>query len=638
MKTLLMGQEDRRTRGGLLLLFTMLGACNDAGSERPRNVILVCMDTVRADHLGCYGYERATTPTLDALAERSIVFEDASATACWTKPSVPSFLTGTYPIQHGVYSGSSRDEAGTHSDVLPEDATTLAEAFRQAGYATAAFVKNAQLRRGLGFEQGFDEYVDEAGDAREIRWRARDWLDDHDGEQPFFLYLHFLDAHWPYPVPDEYATRWTGAEEAKLFRGKDWRGLRAAINDGERGLSSSERDGLIGLYDGALRFIDDQLALLLADVERRGLAEDTVVCVISDHGEEFLEHGRIGHGHGLYEGLLRVPWILHVPGEAARRVTNAVSLTDVFPTLLSAARVAQTGTDVGIDRLDRPAAVVAILAEHLEKGSYRQSLRRGTTKLVVLGRPSAAAEREARAASRLPTPGARVQARLRPDDRGGFSAVRLRPDDGDIEDPTEIKGPVVRLEGGSFLLCGIPIQASEATLYGEVTDERGEPRGLALGELVKARGIFAADGSFVAERVKLYAPGTEVEFELRGTVTAVEPPSRLCIGDHWIELAPEALVIDLRTRARLSREFVLESMLSATGPWALFETEERLLDLGLDPAEVSPVSAARSAQSLREELGRILPALALTRLWSRTDRAQLSAGDLEALKAIGYAE
>lgn len=633
-----MGKGNRRTPGGLLLFLAVLGACGDAGDERPRNVILVCMDTVRADHLGCYGYERETTPTLDALAQRSIVFEDASATACWTKPSVPSFLTGTYPIQHGVYSGSSRDEVGAHSDVLPQDATTLAEAFRRAGYATAAFVKNAQLRRGLGFEQGFDEYVDEAGDAREIRWRTRDWLDDHDGEQPFFLYLHFLDAHWPYPVPDEYATRWTRAEEADLFRGKDWRELRAAINDGQRGLSSSERNGLIGLYDGALRFIDDQLGLLLADLERRGLMEDTVVCVISDHGEEFLEHGRIGHGHGLYEGLLRVPWILHVPGVAAQRVTNAVSLIDVFPTLLSAAGVAQTGTDVGVDRLDRPAAIVAILAEHLEKGSYRQSLRRGTAKLVVVGRPSAAAARETESASRLPSPGARVEARLEPDDRGGFSAVRLRPDDGDVLDPTEIKGPVTGLTESSFRLCGILIQATAATLYGEVTDARGQPRGLALGELVKARGTFAADGSFVAERVKLYAPGTEVEFELRGTVTAAEPPDRLRIGDHWIELASEVQVIDLRARSRLSREFVLESLLSAAGPWSRFETQERLLDLDLDPAELAPSNAQAGAQLLREELARLIPTLALTRLWSRTDRAALSAGDLEALRAIGYAE
>jgi len=620
------------------LLLTALGACGETGSEAPRNVILVCMDTVRADHLGCYGYDRATTPTLDALAERSILFEDASATACWTKPSVPSFLTGTYPVQHGVYSGSSRDEAGTHSDVLPQDATTLAEAFHEAGYATAAFVKNAQLRRGLGFEQGFDEYVDEAGDAREIRWRARDWLDGHDEEQPFFLYLHFLDAHWPYPVPDEYATRWTDAEQAALFRGRDWRALRAAINDGERELSIAEREGLIGLYDGALRFIDDQLALLLADLERKGLAENTVVCVISDHGEEFLEHGRIGHGHGLYEGLLRVPWILHVPNRTPRRVTNAVSLTDVFPTLLSAAHVAPTGTDVGVDRLDRPEAAGAILAEHLEKGSYRQSLRRGTDKLVVLGRPSKAAEREAESASRLPTSGARVEARLERDERGGFSVMRLRPDNGDVDDPVEIKGPVTELTESSFRLCGVLIQASEASLYGEVTDADGRPRGLALGELIKARGKFAADGSFMAERVKLYAPGTELEFEVRGTVTAVETPDRLRIGEHWLALAADAEVQGLRNRFRLSREFALESLLSPAGPWSRFETQERLYDLGLDPEELAPTSPGDDSSRLREELARVIPALALKRLWSRTDRAELSAGDLEALKAIGYAE
>ena len=152
-----------------LLLPLLLAACGSAsegeGTRRP-DVIFVCMDTVRADHLGCYGHDRDSSPNLDALAERSIVFADASATACWTKPSVPSYLTGTYPLQHGVYRGSARDATGTRSDALPEAAWTIAEAFSGAGYQTGAFVRNAQLRHGLGFEQGFDVYLDEAGDAR----------------------------------------------------------------------------------------------------------------------------------------------------------------------------------------------------------------------------------------------------------------------------------------------------------------------------------------------------------------------------------------------------------------------------------------------------------------------------------------
>ena len=243
----------RHTTLPALLLGTFI-ACAPPAADGPPNVILICLDTVRADHLGCYGYDaRPTTPTLDALARRSTVFRDASATAGWTKPSVPSFLTGTYPAQHGVYLGSSKDEAGRHSDVLPEEATTLAEVFRDRGYATAAFVKNAQLRRGLGFEQGFDVYEDKAGDAREIRWRASDWLDARDTGKPFFLYLHYLDAHWPYAVPDEYATMFTSAEDVARFRAQDWREMRDAINHGEVTLGEAERDAFVGLYDGSIR-------------------------------------------------------------------------------------------------------------------------------------------------------------------------------------------------------------------------------------------------------------------------------------------------------------------------------------------------------------------------------------------------
>src|SRR5262245_8276724 len=148
-----------RCSPALAALLAALASCGEASQVHgKRNVVLICMDTVRADHLGVYGYARPTTPELDRLAARALVFADASATAGWTKPSVPSFLTGTYPCQHGVYEGSAHGEAGDVTDVLPAECLTLAEAFHENGYATAAFVHNAQLREGSGFEQGFDTY------------------------------------------------------------------------------------------------------------------------------------------------------------------------------------------------------------------------------------------------------------------------------------------------------------------------------------------------------------------------------------------------------------------------------------------------------------------------------------------------
>ncbi|MFT5151789.1 MAG: choline-sulfatase, partial [Planctomycetota bacterium] len=303
-----MTTRTKRALRSAALLGTSLAcfACgprSDAGT--PMNVIVICLDTVRADHLGCYGYEkRETTPFMDSLAERSVLFEDASSTAGWTKPSVPSILTGMLPLQHGVYRGSARSENGAVSDVLADEALTLAEVYSERGYQSAAFVRNAQLRRGLGFEQGFDLYRDKAGDAREIRWRTSDWLDERDTQRPFFLYLHYLDAHWPYPVPEEYATRFTSPEQVEFLRSSDWRRLRDAVNDGAEQLSDDQLDALLALYDGALRYIDDELARLWEKLERDGLADDTIICIVADHGEEFMEHGRIGHGNGLYETLL----------------------------------------------------------------------------------------------------------------------------------------------------------------------------------------------------------------------------------------------------------------------------------------------------------------------------------------------
>ena len=354
----------------------------DTARLEPLNVVLVCLDTVRADRLGCYGYGgNPTTPALDALAADATLFRDTSAAAGWTKPSVPSFFTGTFPCQHGVYEGSARGIAGATTDLLPAAAATLAERFRAAGYATAAVIHNAQLRRGGGFEQGFDTYEDDAGDARDVRARASRWLDGRDPDRPFFLYLHFLDAHWPYDVPDEAARRFT-AGDVDFFRGGDSRALRDAVNDGSVTLDSAQQETLSALYDGALRFLDDELGAFLADLRARGLYDATVISVVADHGEEFLEHGRIGHGHGVWQNLLAVPWILRVPGRAPGELSASVALVDLPPTLLAAAGLPPEGAGEGVDRLAHPDRPVLLLAENKAPDRYVQSLRVGTRKLV----------------------------------------------------------------------------------------------------------------------------------------------------------------------------------------------------------------------------------------------------------------
>ncbi len=623
----------------LALVLLLLPACGSAGGEKRPDVILICLDTVRADRLGCYGYRaNETTPRLDALANESTLFVDASASACWTKPSVPSFLTGTYPLEHGVYEGSAHDEGGERSDVLPEAATTLAEMFRDAGWSTAAFVRNAQLRRGLGFEQGFELYQDEAGDAREIRWRAQDWLDARAGNRPFFLYLHFLDAHWPWPVPEEYATRFAPAEAIAPFRGKGSRPLRDAVNAGERVLGQVEREAMGALYDGSLRYIDDQLSELFAWLERRGRWRDTVVCVIADHGEEFGEHGKLGHGHGLYEGLLRVPWILRVPGRPARRVEAPVSLIDLFPTLLSAAGLAPPGPVEGIDRLAQPDARRAVFAEHKEPDAYQQSLRSGTDKLVR--RFTAAGGAGAQPGDPLPRIGRRYDVDLDPSG-GRLRALAVAAGEDDPADPPELKGTVQGLRGTSFSLCGVPVRlAADAVFYGELQEEGAGAEELREGRLVK---IVATpqDAFLEAKRVKLYAGDAEPELELRGSLEAFEGDAaagRLRIAGLWV-------VVDGSTRWTgveggnedgLARETVLGWLQEDALPDAAFRLERRLFDLSRGPGESEPRTDGPPLAALDRALDELGERLARRRIWSEADQRLLDSKALDELRALGY--
>ncbi len=371
-------RSPARTRVALgLVAAAVLGAsCGSDAGERP-NVVLICMDTVRGGHLGAYGYgAHPTTPTLDALAERAIVFRDASATANWTKPSVASLMTGTYLAQHGMYEPSGQPNSETL--ILPSRAYTLAEAFRRGGYSTAAFVQNAQLRQGLGFEQGFDVYRDKAGHARKLRERAVEWLEERDADAPFFLYLHFLDAHAPFnALPDEYVDTFCDPAEAEPFLAMAWAKTRRAINRGEQRMEEGELQTLVGLYDAGIRYIDDELGRLFAWLELESLMENTVVCVVSDHGEELLERGKIGHGmtHDLVETLLHVPWILRVPGEEPRSIATPCSLVDLHPTLLAAAGLPPGDECRGLDLLRNPDVRRPILSEHLDRNSYQQAVR-----------------------------------------------------------------------------------------------------------------------------------------------------------------------------------------------------------------------------------------------------------------------
>ncbi len=625
-------------RTQLILTTLALAGCSaEASKSRPHNVVLICMDTVRADHVGAYGHSlHPTTPFLDELAERSTVFRDTSATAGWTKPSVPSFLTGTYPCQHGVYEGSAKLEQGAVTDVLPDEALTLAEVFREEGYSTAAFIRNSQLRPGNGFEQGFDVYRDEAGDARSIRWHGLDWLDGRAGEEePFFLYLHFLDAHWPYPVPDEYATRFANGADVELFRSKDFKRVRDAVHDGEVEFSEEQRIAMEALYDGSIRYIDDQLALLARGLAARGLLEDTIFCVISDHGEEFGEHGRIGHGHGLWQGLLQVPWILHVPGQDPAQVTNPVSLVDLFPTLLSAARLPQTDTSQGVDRLRNSAAAPPVFAEHKAPDRYMSSLRAEDQKIIRHFIPprSKAGEFPVKTATRWEAELARL-----PD--GRFLATQLKPRDDDTSDPLEIKGPIEALTNGGFRIGSVAVHVSEATTLSLVDETQDEE--IAVGRTVKVRGVLSS-GRLEAGRLKLYSLDDRTPLEVRGTVTSIDVDE----GIGSIVLDGFTVVIDKKTdfknvslkarRPRLERAGVLEFLTQGVEDVreSGIEVRESVYDLAADPDELQAVIGT---QRLADALDALSRELLNVRLFEGSDRLLLTPEMIRKLRELGYAE
>jgi choline-sulfatase len=293
-----------------LLLPELSGPISSAVA-RPRNLLLITLDTMRADRLPAYGFRGVDTPALDRIAAEGAVFEDTFAAVPLTLPSHASLFTGLYPPRHGV-----RDNAGVP---LSNEFTTLAEALRERGLRTAAFVASAVLAPRRGFEQGFDLYS--AGEparcsgapparrrAGEVVDEALSWLGRHDTE-PFFAWIHLFDTHRPYDLPADYTDRYFDP------------------------------------YLAAIAYEDAQIARVISHLETRGLLKSTLIVVAGDHGESLGDHGEESHGIFLYQEALRVPFIVRGSGVSPRRVTAVARLIDVMPTVLDLFGVPASGID-----------------------------------------------------------------------------------------------------------------------------------------------------------------------------------------------------------------------------------------------------------------------------------------------------
>ena len=300
-------------------------ACRSNSRVDPPNIVVITLDTTRADHLGCYGYFRDTSPVIDRLAARSIVFERCIVPMATTLPTHTSIFTGTYPIEHGVLANLTH--GGTRFTPSP-DLRSLPQVASEAGYQTAAFVSAAPLKRGSGMEIGFDVFDQPSTSRREAAATNKkifEWLPSLD-ERPYLLWVHYYDPHWPYRSGSAYRTDEALETYLAERRVSDTtpRPLAGLIED-SRAITNS--------YDGEIRTMDSELGKLLERLEGLPGWDNTVVLLIGDHGEGLGQHGHAAHG-GTWNEQLWAPMMIRVPGEPARRVPQVVSAVDALPTLL----------------------------------------------------------------------------------------------------------------------------------------------------------------------------------------------------------------------------------------------------------------------------------------------------------------
>lgn len=348
---LLPGPVGRRLSPALLALFAIASLSGGCGRSRPPNVILVSIDTLRPDHLGCYGYEPPTSPHIDRLAADGVRFADVHSTTSWTLPAHMSLLTGLPDALHRVVWDRVQ---------LDPRRTLLAERFREHGYATAGFHGGPYLHRSFGFDRGFDLYedcgelssaagllpdLDAAAAAKvlarmeteshrirtadTIQARAEAFLEEHAAE-PFFLFLHHWDTHYDFNAPREYVDLFAPHYRGNLSMDGFIRNpeIRADMNP-------ADYRYLLACYDAEIRWVDHHIGRLLDRLEELALLDNTYVVLTSDHGEQFFEHGGKGHRIDLYDEVLRIPLVIRGPGiRKGLVVPSHARLFDVMPTLL----------------------------------------------------------------------------------------------------------------------------------------------------------------------------------------------------------------------------------------------------------------------------------------------------------------
>ncbi|MFO7626755.1 MAG: sulfatase [Candidatus Fermentibacteraceae bacterium] len=320
----------------MLMLALGFLACGGPARQRP-NVLVILMDTIRADHLGCMGYHRNTTPTIDSLAGEGTLFTACQAQSSWTLPAMTTILSGLNAREHGA--GRRYDALYGVSDDIP----WMPHLFKIEGYETGAFFNVIFMSSDFGFHRGFDHFdcpAPVAGSPSRNAGETVDaflrWLEEVPDGTPFFAAVHFFDPHITYDPPEPWNTLFTDPGYEGEYNNL-WGGVPQlnAVHFGRDTIPPEGLANLQALYDGEIAYTDMQLGRLLDRLLEMGLSENTLIVVVGDHGEEFLEHGGMDHGRTLYQEICHVPLVFCGPGVPRGQVVQTlVAQLNVLPTVL----------------------------------------------------------------------------------------------------------------------------------------------------------------------------------------------------------------------------------------------------------------------------------------------------------------
>ncbi|MFH0863327.1 MAG: sulfatase [Candidatus Altiarchaeota archaeon] len=301
------------------------------GRNAGMNVVVIVIDALRPDHLGCYGYYRNTSPNIDRLCEKGIVYDRAFTQGVWTKPSVATIFTSKYPSVHRTYAYSLNGSPDIADNRLPDQETTFAESLSYEGYATGGFFSNGFISAPLNYGQGFQEYVrmilsTKLNNDRNLTEHAKSMIERKKGRK-FFIYAHYLATHAPYAQDPKYKSMFD-------------RGINGSLNMSlsewpDREYAKEDLEEVDDAYDMGVRFGDEQVGAIVKTLEDEGIMDRTIIVVTADHGESLGEHNHIGHSR-ITQSVFRIPLIIYDPlNGRGRRVQEPVGLIDLAPTVLT---------------------------------------------------------------------------------------------------------------------------------------------------------------------------------------------------------------------------------------------------------------------------------------------------------------